>query len=78
MQSALIDRAAGAPGAAIEARKLSKLRAHEDNYRAQHINFVPHVVETFEGWDAGAVKHLKEMASCAARRLGNDPAIIKW
>jgi hypothetical protein len=77
VQAALIDRASAVPGAAIEARKASKFRAHEDNCRAQHINFVPLVVESFGGWDAGAVKHLKEMASCTARRLGNDPAIIK-
>jgi hypothetical protein len=77
MQAALIEHSSAVPSAAIEAQKALKLGTHEDNCRAQHINFVPLIVETFGGWDAGAVKHLKEMASCAAQRLGNDPAIIK-
>ena len=37
------------------------------------------MVETFGGWDAEAVKHLKEMAHQAARRWGQDPALeIKY
>jgi hypothetical protein len=48
-QSDLIDRASAVKGAAIEARKQSKLRTHEAACRSQNINFVPLVVETFGG-----------------------------
>ena len=37
--------------------------------------FFPLVVETFGGWDADAVKLLKEIAHQDARRWGKDPSI---
>ena len=78
-QEAVVFQAAQHAAAAINARKSSKIRAHFENCRAQGISFVPLVVETFGGWDADAIKHLKEMAHQAARRWGQDPALeIKY
>ena len=68
-QEAVILQAADRPAAAIDARKQSKNRVHLNNCRAQVL-----VVETFGGWDADALKFLKEMARLEARRWGKDPA----
>ena len=56
-------------------RKLTKIRTHSDNCRAQGIAFQPLVVETFGGWDIDAVKYLKDIARLDARRWGKSDAI---
>jgi hypothetical protein len=76
VQSAILDRAVDTPGAALAMRKATKICAHEV-CRNQDINFVPLIVETFGGWDKDAVIHLKEMASCMARRTGENPSTAK-
>ena len=73
-QDAIVDRAADLPAAAIEMRKKSKSRLHFDPCRAQGISFFPLVVETFGGWDAEALKLLKDMARQSARRWGKTNA----
>ena len=50
------------------------------NWRAssqimQHLFFHPLVVETFRGWDADAVKFLKDIAYLDARRWAKNDAI---
>ena len=72
-QEAILHRAADS--AAIEMRKSSKNRQHLDNCRAQGIFFQPLVVETFGGWDADAVKFLKDIARLDARRWAKNDAI---
>ena len=68
-QDAVVDRAANIAASAIDHRKSEKVRKHADNCRASGIVFEPLVVETFGGWDPGAVKLLKAMASnCAPRK----------
>ena len=74
-QEAVLYLAAEHAASAINARKTSKNRAHLENCRAQGISFFPLVVETFGGWDADAVKLLKEIAHQDARRWGKDPSI---
>ena len=74
-QVAILHRAADAAAAAIEMRKSSKNRAHFDNCHSQGIFFQPLVVETFGGWDADAVKHLKDIARLDARRWAKNDAI---
>ena len=69
-QDACLLLAAETSASAIKMRKDSKNREHFDVCRAQGINFQPLVVETFGGWDAGAVKFLKKMAVHDARRWG--------
>jgi hypothetical protein len=70
VQSAILDRAVDTPGAALAMRKATKICAHDEVCRNQDINFVPLIIETFASWDKDAVIHLKEMASCMARRTG--------
>ena len=55
-------------------RKAAKNRIHFDNCRTQGIAFEPLVVETFGGWDSGAVKFLKDLARQSARRWGKNNA----
>ena len=74
-QEAIVFQAAEHPGSAINARKLSKNRAHFENCRSQGIWFQPLVVETFGGWDQDAVKLLKAIAHQDARRWGKDPSL---
>ena len=74
-QEAILHRAADSAAAAIEMRKSSKNRQHLDNCRAQGIFFQPLVVETFGGWDADAVKFLKDIARLDARRWAKNDAI---
>ena len=73
-QEAVIVQAATHPGAAIDARKTTKNRAHFSNCRDQGIHFQPLVVETFGGWDREATSFLKELARQSARRWGRDSA----
>ena len=73
-QEAVQSRAADHPAAAIESRKQTKMRAHHADCQAQGIFFQPLVVETFGGWDADALKFLKEMGRQDARRWGRDSA----
>ena len=78
-QDAVLLRAADHPGAAIEARKQSKNRAHFENCRAQGVYFQALVVETFGGWDSDALSFLKELGRQEARRWGKDSALgIKY
>ena len=78
-QEAVLFQAAERPGAAIEARKRAKNRAHFDQCRSQGIFFQPLVVETFGGWCADALPFLKELGRQDARRWGKDPALeIKY
>jgi hypothetical protein len=77
VQSAILDRAVDTPGAALAMRKATKIRAHDEVCRNQDINFVPLIVETFGGWDKDAFIYLKEMASCMARRTGENPSTAK-
>ena len=74
-QDAIIDRAAAFPASAIEMRKSDKLRKHVDNCRAAGLYFEPLVVETFGGWDPGAVKTLKQFAIQSAPRKGIPPSL---
>ena len=74
-QDAIVLRAAETPAAAIEMRKTSKVRSHFDHCRAQGISFKPLVVETFGGWDADALKHLKLLGRHTARRWGKLDSI---
>ena len=74
-QDACIDRAATIPATAIEMRKSEKIRKHFENCRASGLHFEPLVVETFGGWDPGAVKTLKAFATQCASRKGIAPAI---
>ena len=73
-QEATVLQAANRPGAAIDARKASKNRAHFADCRAQGIFFQPLVVESFGGWDRDALLFLKELGRQDARRWGKDPA----
>ena len=60
-------------------RKASKCRLHFEPCRAQGIAFQPLVVETFGGWDADALKALKDLARQSARRWGkNNSEEIKF
>ena len=78
-QEAVVFHSADRPAAAIDARKLSKIRAHFDNCRSQGIFFQPLVVETFGGWDRDALSFLKEIGRQDARRWGKDAALeIKY
>ena len=78
-QEAVLFQSADRPAAAIEARKLTKNRAHFDHCNAQGIFFQPLVVETFGGWDRDALSFLKEMGRQDARRWGKDAALeIKY
>ena len=78
-QEAVVFQAAQRPGAAIDARKLSKNRAHHANCQAEGIAFQPLVVETFGGWDKDALAFLKELGRQDARRWGKDSALeIKY
>ena len=74
-QDAVIDRAAINAASAIEMRKSEKNRKHADNCRASGLFFEPLVVETFGGWDPGAVKKLKVIATQCAPRKGISPAL---
>ena len=56
-------------------RKTEKNRKNVDNCRASGLYFQPLVVETFEGWDPGAVKMLKTIAIQCAPRKGLAPAL---
>ena len=68
-QEAVIDRAALNAATAIEMRKTEKTRKNVEICRASGLYFQPLVVETFEGWDPGAVKMLKTIAiQCAPRK----------
>ena len=74
-QDAAIDQAAINAAHAIELRKTEKIRKHSDNCRAAGLHFEPLVVETFGGWDPGAVKKLKAFATQCAPRKGIAPAL---
>ena len=74
-QEAIVDRAALNAASAIEMRKTEKNRKHVDNCRASGLYFQPLVVETFGGWDPGAVKILKVFAIQCAPRKGLAPAV---
>ena len=78
-QEAVVFQAADRPGAAIEARKATKIRTHFDNCRSQGVFFQPLVVESFGGWDKDALSFLKELGRQDARRWGKDPSMeIKY
>ena len=51
------------------------MRKHVDNCRAVGLFFEPLVVETFGGWDPGAVKVLKQFAVLSAPRKNISPAL---
>ena len=74
-QEAVIFLAADHPGAAIDARKVTKNRAHFEECRSQGIFFQPLVVETFGGWDSDALSFLKELGRQDARRWGKDASL---
>ena len=74
-QDAVIDRAAINAASAIEMRKSEKNRKDADNCRASGLFFEPLAVETFGGWDPGAVKKLKVIATQCAPRKGISPAL---
>lgn len=74
-QEAIVDRAALIAASAIEMRKTEKNRKHVDNCHASGLYFQPLVVETFGGWDPGAVKILKTLAIQCAPRKGLAPSL---
>ena len=59
----------------LEMRKTEKIRKHADNCRVSGLHFEPLVVESFGGWDPGAVKKLKVFATQCAPRKGISPAL---
>ena len=61
-------------GAALAAKKASKLRQHDQHCRDADISFMPLVVMALGGWDTDALVHLRELASAAAKRNGDHPS----
>jgi hypothetical protein len=72
LQAAQVRREAEQAGAAIEARKKSKLNQYFKQCQAVGIEFVPLIVETLGGWDPEAVNHLIRIGHQAGRRSAAD------